>query len=130
MRPRNDDHRIHIKAKQLHQTLLISSKADMSTTIKILQTALQKRNTINEISFCITSYTCYINTTTMSGNLKRKQCAYDPVFKLKVVQYADNCHNNRQTAQEFTVSDRQVHNGRKSVPQVMIKHISLLSSHV
>jgi hypothetical protein len=37
------------------------------------------------------------------------------VFKLKVVQYADNCNNNRQTAREFSVSDRQVHNWRTSV---------------
>jgi len=37
------------------------------------------------------------------------------VFKLKVVQYADNYNNNRQTAQEFIVLDRQVHNWRKSM---------------
>ena len=87
----------------------------MLTTNKILQTPLQKRNTINDISFCITSYTCYIYTMTMSGNLKQKWCAYDTVFKLKVVQYADNCNNNRQTAWEFSVSDRQVRNWRKSM---------------
>ena len=31
------------------------------------------------------------------------------------MQYADNCNNNRQTAREFSVSDRQVRNWRKSV---------------
>ena len=46
----------------------------------------------------ITSYTCYIYPTTMSGNLKQKRCAYGREFKLKVVQYANNSHNNRQTA--------------------------------
>ena len=69
-----------------------------TTNMKVLtlQIALQKRNTINEILFFITSYTCYIYPMTMSWNLKRKQCAYDSEFKLKVVQYADNCNNNRQ----------------------------------
>ena len=73
-----------------------------------LQTALQKRNTINKLLFFITSYTCYIYPMTMSGNLKQKQCGYDTEFKLKVVQYADNCNNNRQTAWEFSVSEKQV----------------------
>jgi len=66
----------------------------MGTTDKLLQTAVQKHNTINEIVFCLTSYTCYIYPTTMSGNLKWKKCAYGREFKLKVEQYA----NNWQTA--------------------------------
>ena len=32
-----------------------------------------------------------IYTTIMSGNLKRKRCAYDTNFKLKVIQYSDEC---------------------------------------
>ena len=51
----------------------------------------------------------------MSGNIKRKRCAYDTLFKLKVGQYADSCNNNKQTAWEFSVSDKQVRNWRKSV---------------
>ena len=66
----------------------------LNTNLLTLQTTLQKRNTINEILFFITSYTCYIYTMTMSGNLKRKRCAYDTEFKLKVMSYADSCHNN------------------------------------
>jgi len=64
---------------------------------------LQKRYTVNDILIFITSYTCYIYPTTMSWNLKRKQCAYDSEFKLKVVQYADNCNNNKQMALEKQV---------------------------
>jgi len=76
----------------------------MSTTNKLLQTTVQKHNTINEILFCRTSYTgtYYIYPTTISGNLKWKQCSCGREFKLKVVQYANNCHNNRQTAREFS----------------------------
>jgi len=47
----------------------------MATTnmnLLTLQTTLQKRNTINEILFFITSYTCYIYPTTIFGNLKQK----------------------------------------------------------
>ena len=62
-----------------------------TSTMKVLtlQTALQKRNRINVILFFITSYTCYIYPTTISGNLKRNRFAHDTEFKLKVVQYAE-----------------------------------------
>ena len=52
----------------------------------------------------------------MSGNLKWKWCAYDTEFKLKVVQYADNCNDNRRTAQEFSVSKKQVWDWQKATP--------------
>jgi len=70
----------------------------------ILQTALQKFNTINEILFFIISHTCYIYPTTMSGNLKLKRCANDTEFKVKIVQYANNCicNNKRQCFREAT----------------------------
>ena len=32
-----------------------------------------------------------IYTAIMSGNLKRKRCAYDTNFKLKVIQYLEKC---------------------------------------
>ena len=37
-----------------------------------------------------------IYTTIMSGNLNRKRCAYDTVtnFKLKVIQYLEECKND------------------------------------
>ena len=37
----------------------------------------------------------------MSGNLKWKQCVYDTEFKLEVVQYDDNCKNNKQMVRCF-----------------------------
>ena len=41
---------------------------------------------------------------TMSANLKQNRCAYDTEFKLKVMQYANNCNNNRQMARELKFS--------------------------
>ncbi|KAK2142220.1 hypothetical protein LSH36_983g00068 [Paralvinella palmiformis] len=55
------------------------------------------------------SHSCLVST-----NLKRKRCAYGTEFKLKVVYYADKCHNNSQTAREFNVSEKQVRDWRKS----------------
>ena len=75
----------------------------MGTTninVVIRQTALQTHNTINEILFFITSYnTCYIYP-------KGKPCPLDSEFKLKVVQYVDNCNNNRQTGLRSSMFQR------------------------
>jgi transposase-like protein len=45
------------------------------------------------------------------STLKRK--AYDASFKLKVVQFAINCGNNRKTAAEFGISEKQVRDWKK-----------------
>ncbi|XP_067947275.1 uncharacterized protein [Watersipora subatra] len=49
----------------------------------------------------------------MSSVNKRKRSAYDASFKLKVVQYAETCINNRKTAAEFGISEKQVRDWRK-----------------
>ena len=55
-----------------------------------------------------------IYTTIMSGNLKRKRCAYDTNFKLKVIQYSDECKNNRATSRKFNVSEKLVRDWKKA----------------
>ena len=55
-----------------------------------------------------------IYTTIMSGNLKRKRCAYDTNFKLKVIQYSDECKNNRETSRKFNVSEKLVRDWKKA----------------
>jgi len=50
----------------------------------------------------------------MSGNIKRKPCAYNTEFKLKAGQYSHNRNNNRQMALEFNVSEKQMQNWRKA----------------
>ena len=55
-----------------------------------------------------------IYTTIMSGNLKRKRCAYDTNFKLKVIQYSDECKNNRETSRKFNVSGKLVRDWKKA----------------
>ena len=52
-----------------------------------------------------------IYTTIMSGNLQRKQCAYDTNFKLKVIQYSEEC--KRETSRKFNVSEKLVRDGKK-----------------
>ena len=55
-----------------------------------------------------------IYTTIMSGNLKRKRCAYDTNFKLKVIQYSDECKNNKETSRKFNVSEKLVRDWKKA----------------
>ena len=49
-----------------------------------------------------------IYTTIMSGNLKRKRCAYDTNFKLKVIQYSDECKNNRETYDDMLTTEQMI----------------------
>ena len=55
-----------------------------------------------------------IYTTIMSGNLKRKRCAYDTNFKLKVIQYSEECKNNRRLVEHTAAGNRK----RPSLPIV------------
>ena len=54
-----------------------------------------------------------IYRTIMSGNLKRKRCTYNTNFKLKVIQYSEECKNNRETSQKFNVSEKLVRDWNK-----------------
>ena len=49
----------------------------------------------------------------MTPDKKNKRSAYDASFKLKVVQHAEKCNNNRKTAAEFGISEKQVRDWRK-----------------
>ena len=48
----------------------------------------------------------------------RKRAAYEAGFKLKVVQFALNCKNNRKTAREFDISEKLVRDWLKAAPKL------------
>ena len=49
---------------------------------------------------------------------KRKRCAYDAAFKLKVVAYATTHNNNSKAAREFNVCEKQVREWKKAASQL------------
>ena len=51
----------------------------------------------------------------MSGNRKRKRCAYDTNFKLKIIQYSEECKNNRETSRKCNVSEKLVRDCKKHI---------------
>ena len=49
---------------------------------------------------------------------KRKRCAYEAAFKLKVIKYAEEHNNNSKAAREFDISEKLVRDWRKGAQTI------------